>query len=279
MQENLAELIGRRIHDQREEKNISTVDLARQLGTSRPTIVNWESGKTVPDVRNARAMCDLLGLSPSDMLGYEGSESNDTNRPSFTKEEANLIKYYHKLEPANRRTVNKMILSLVEEQDARRFESFKNDYILIIDDPTPAAAGTGCDYSYEEPTYTFVRQIPANRGADHLIHVSGHSMEPFYQDGDIVYVRRTKEIVKGRDYICDTADGRVIKRAGDNCLYSLNRDLPFPDKYEDDHVTVFGQVLGILKPDDLVRDEDFNDVQTAHMDDVRAFKRNLYAMD
>ncbi len=172
-----------------------------------------------------------------------------------------------------------MILSLVEEQDARRLESFKQDYMLITDDPTPAAAGTGCDYSTDEPTYTFVRRGPANRGADHLIHVSGHSMEPFYQDGDIVYVKRTREIIKGKDYICDTADGRVIKRAGDNCLYSLNRDLPFPEQYDDDHVTVFGQVLGILKPEDRVTDEDFNDVQAAHIDAVQAFKQSMYTMD
>ncbi len=276
MQENFSAIVGRCIQTHRDEKHISPVDLARHLGTSRPTIANWESGKTVPDVRNARAMCDLLGIQPAEILGYESAE---TGRPSFTKEEANLIKYYHKLEPANRRTVNKMILSLVEDQDAQRFERFKNDYILIIDDPTPAAAGTGCDYSYEEPSYTFVKKNPANFNADHLIHVSGHSMEPFYQDGDIVYVRRTREIVKGRDYICDTADGRVIKRAGDNCLYSLNRDLPYPDKYEDDHVTIFGQVLGVLKAGDLVSEQDFNDVQAAHMDDVRTFRQRLYSME
>ena len=276
MQENFSMIVGRCIQSHRDEKHISPVDLARLLGTSRPTIANWESGKTVPDVRNARAMCDLLEIQPAEILGYESAE---TGRPSFTKEEANLIKYYHKLEPANRRTVNKMILSLVEDQDAQRFEHFKNDYVLMIDDPTPAAAGTGCDYSSEEPTYTFVRRNPANFNADHLIHVSGHSMEPFYQDGDIVYVRRTRELIKGKDYICDTADGRVIKRAGDNCLYSLNRDLPFPDKYEDDHVTIFGQVLGVLKAEDLVSKQDFNDVQAAHMDDVRNFRQRLYSMD
>ena len=88
MQENFSMIVGRCIQSHRDEKHISPVDLARLLGTSRPTIANWESGKTVPDVRNARAMCDLLEIQPAEILGYESAE---TGRPSFTKEEANRI--------------------------------------------------------------------------------------------------------------------------------------------------------------------------------------------
>ncbi len=89
MQSDFDEIVGQCIRDHREAKHVSPTELARQLGTSRPTIVNWETAKTVPDVRNARAMCDLLEISPFDILGYD---ANDKARPSFTKEEATLIK-------------------------------------------------------------------------------------------------------------------------------------------------------------------------------------------
>ena len=270
---NFPETVGVTIKESRERKKLSPTDLSKLLKVTRPTIANWESGKTFPDANMIYQMAQCLDLDPMELLGMK------KNKPTYIREDANLLACYHRLSDVNRKSINRMINSMLADQEEERAASLLNDYQIITDEPTPAAAGTGCDYSDEEPSFTFVRRTPVNLKADHLVHISGRSMEPLYQDGDIVYVMKTKEIVSGYDYICDTADGRVIKRAKGGKLFSLNRDLPYSEKFEDDHVMVFGRVLGIMKPGELVSPDDFADVQAAHVDDVRRFRQRMYQIE
>lgn len=57
-------------------------------------------------------------------------------------------------------------------------------------------------------------------------------------------------------YITTTADGAVIKRMYDNKLYSLNPNLPYGEKNEDDHVQVIGKVIGTVNADEIPDKED-----------------------
>ena len=79
-------------------------------------------------------------------------------------------------------------------------------------------------------------------------------MEPLYHDGDLVYVCYTQAVEDGDDVICSTADGAVIKRLHNHKLHSLNKNLPFGEKSEDDHVAILGKVLGIASEDEFASD-------------------------
>ena len=269
------ERIGPTIKKYREAAGISQTDLAKQLSASRPTIINWESGKTYPDLPNAQQLCEILNIPIHEILG---TESPPAPLPQLPQDESRLMASFRELSPLGKKTLLRIASSMLTEEQDEKDMHYREEYKLIIDEPTPAAAGVGCDYSHEFPSYTFVKQNALSEEADHIVHVSGHSMEPLYKDGDIVYVKKTQEVLSGFDYICDTADGRVIKRAGDGFLYSLNRNLPYPDRYEDDHVRVFGRVVGILRPGDLVPAEEFSAVQSAHHEDVRRFNKTRFSI-
>ena len=49
-------------------KNMSAEFVARELGVSRQTIVNWEIGKTEPGASQIRAMCELFGVAAEELL-------------------------------------------------------------------------------------------------------------------------------------------------------------------------------------------------------------------
>ena len=76
----------------------------------------------------------------------------------------------------------------------------------------------------------------------------------------------------GQDVICSTADGAVIKHKSGNKLVSLNSDLPYGEKSEDDHVQIEAVVLGIVPSWDLAKPEEIDMLEEAHRKEVRAFK-------
>ena len=92
-------------------------------------------------------------------------------------------------------------------------------------------------------------------------------MEPQYQDGDLVYVKSSDTADDGDIVICTSADGAVIKQKHGNRLYSLNKDLPYGEKSEDDNVRIQGIVLGIADPDDFASAEEANILEELFHDD------------
>jgi DNA-binding XRE family transcriptional regulator len=54
--------LGESIKKWRLEREIFQVDLAKMVGVSEMTIVNWEKGKTKPTKKNLEALRKLLGV-------------------------------------------------------------------------------------------------------------------------------------------------------------------------------------------------------------------------
>lgn len=52
----------------RNRQNMSAEHVARELGVTRQTVMNWESGKTEPGVSHIRAMCTLFGVTAEELL-------------------------------------------------------------------------------------------------------------------------------------------------------------------------------------------------------------------
>ena len=62
-------MIGEIIKQERLKRNESQEKLSQQLGVSRQTIANWESGRTVPATDYLLQFCQLYGLSFDQLLG------------------------------------------------------------------------------------------------------------------------------------------------------------------------------------------------------------------
>ena len=60
--------IGRRIKKFREAKKLSQKDFAAQIGVSNSRVSNWEQGVNRPDVDLLAAICNVLAVSPSELL-------------------------------------------------------------------------------------------------------------------------------------------------------------------------------------------------------------------
>jgi SOS-response transcriptional repressor LexA len=98
-------------------------------------------------------------------------------------------------------------------------------------------------------------------------------MEPVYHNGDLVYVKYTKDVENNDIVICTTADGAVIKRMYDNKLYSLNPQYPYGEKGEDDHVQVIGKVLGTVSADEIPDAEDIAILREIKAEELYEFER------
>ena len=71
-------LRGDRISELRRKLNMSQEDLADILGTSRPSISIWETGKGQPDMNNLRELAAALKTSAAYLLG----ETDDPSSPA-----------------------------------------------------------------------------------------------------------------------------------------------------------------------------------------------------
>lgn len=106
-----------------------------------------------------------------------------------------------------------------------------------------ASAGSG---SYIDDIPTERIEAPYKEHADFIIGVSGASMEPDYQDGDLLYVEKTDSLNCGEVGIFSKDGSLLVKEVGKNRLISRNH--AFPDIYpESGEIFTVGRVLGKVK--------------------------------
>lgn len=240
---------GAIVQKYRIKRNMSQSELASMLGTSRNTITNWETDKSLPAFFAIRELVGILEIPLHELFGIDDDDV-------LSEDESLMLRQYRELSSMSRRVADRMIDALLQEETEARDRDLREHFLVLPLPATPAAAGSGCAFSEAAPTYRFVRKNSRSESADVLIRVSGASMEPLYRDGDLVYVRYGNSADDGEDVVCSTADGAVIKRVRSRRLYSLNQAMPFGDKSEDDHVLILGTVLGIVREDELADESD-----------------------
>ena len=239
--------------------------LAEILGISKNTVTLWERNMARPDVETIRELNQLFGIPLNELFEIPSA-------PKYSFAERKLIDYFRQLDESDQAVVVRMVSEMAAARDDERYKAYQDEYSLIQFSATRPAAGSGNEFVDDKPTYRFVRNNDRSMNADILIQISGRSMEPRYYDGDIVYAKYTNFAEDGQDVICSTADGAVIKHKSGNKLVSLNSDLPYGEKSEDDHVQIEAVVLGIVPSWDLAKPEEIDMLEEAHRKEVRAFK-------
>jgi len=257
---------GSLLKERRTAMKLTQGDFAEMLHVNRNTVINWENDKSKPDYSMLPEICALLGIQLYEFFGLP-SEIPPTAL------ERRVLKNLRALSPSSQRVVDKMIHTMVEEEYLAKDRAMKNEYALFLVRPGMVVAGVG-DYVPEEaPTYTFLRKNTINEKADGIVMVDGDSMEPVYHNGDYVYYSSTSTAYPGEDVIVDTDDSAVIKRMGaDRTLYSVNPDLPYPMKNEDNSVVIRGKVLGTVHSSERPSKEDAGVLEEMFVDEIRKFK-------
>lgn len=82
--------IGSRIRKYRDLRGLSQKQLAEMIGVSNSRVSNWEQGINRPDANILAAICNVLDVSPSDMLDIRTSSDN------ITEKERELLRAYRK---------------------------------------------------------------------------------------------------------------------------------------------------------------------------------------
>jgi len=87
--------IGSRIRQSRTEAQLTQEQAAEELGVSRQTVSNWETGKSYPDIVSVLRMSDLYRVSLDRLL--KGEESMDKNYVKYLDESTNVVKSRNRL--------------------------------------------------------------------------------------------------------------------------------------------------------------------------------------
>ncbi|MBS1006805.1 LexA family transcriptional regulator [Levilactobacillus brevis] len=191
--------ISQNIKKLRKSHGYTQNDLASILNVRPTSISAWESGRNKPLMDKITLMATLFNVSTSDIVG-------DT----FTKN--NIIEIYNKLSKTNQNKVLSVAEDLLNNQqnNNRNVIKFpKDDDTLKITASGVLSAGVGefLDDSTKPFTVTVHKPVPSNY--DYAFQINGHSMEPVYQDKQVVFVKKED----------DYRDGQIIAAVMDGCAY------------------------------------------------------------
>ena len=63
--------LGENLFQARKKKGLSQEAVAEQLGVSRQTISKWETDETLPDIRQAKKLAVLYGLTLDELIEFD----------------------------------------------------------------------------------------------------------------------------------------------------------------------------------------------------------------
>lgn len=108
----------------------------------------------------------------------------------------------------------------------------------------PASAGYGNDVDENDFTLINVKSNPLTNKADYAVRISGYSMYPQFDEGDIVLVKQQPDVNIGEVGIFTVNDNTFIKERGKGELISVNPNFPNIHFTKNDSVVCNGLVLG-----------------------------------
>lgn len=79
--------IGARLRRYREARKLSQKEFAALIGVSNSRVSNWEQGINRPDVDILSKICEVLMVSPSELLDFNLTDKAEPNLKRFETEE------------------------------------------------------------------------------------------------------------------------------------------------------------------------------------------------
>lgn len=206
------------------------------------TIYSWENNNSQPTPDALLLLCELYGIN--DVLATFGYVNNEGGPESWNKEQS-LIRKYRDLDAHGRK-----MIELVLEEESKRIEQENHVAPKVIEMKgftMPASAGRGIPLDGCEEEMVEVPVSPFIIKADFVIRVSGDSMSPFYNDGDILLVREQDYVEHGEVGIFILNGEGYVKRFynkdGDVRLKSINIDYEDIIIKEYDSIKCRGKVI------------------------------------
>ena len=248
--EQIAIVIGEKIKQYRLANGWTQQELGTKIGMSKNAIGNYEKGFRSPKKNTMFDLAKAFSISIDDLF------------PPVQKDSASDIQsIYDELEPNRQRKVITYAEKLRDEQKNEE-EAKINEvseaislYQVEVVSETAAACGFNYGFGYEDTDRETIEVDEKPPRHDIATKVSGDSMQPVYQDGDILYlVDKGLTTYSGNLAVIAYGDRSYFKRIytenGRLRLVSLNDKyediiLDFPPA-EDTHIKIFA-VIGVYR--------------------------------
>lgn len=111
-------LISERIYKYLAEKEMSQIEFSKRTGISQSTISDWRRKGTNPSADKIMIICEVLGVSPVELLsGVESKLQNQTETSDYfvvdkTSNEYMLVEAYRELDADARKRLEGYITAL-----------------------------------------------------------------------------------------------------------------------------------------------------------------------
>lgn len=116
-------LISERIFCCLNEKSISQKEFSFRTGISQSTISDWKRKKTNPSADKIMIICEVLGMSPQELLlGTEHKMNKQHNEPDYividkNSSEYSFIEMYQQLKSDERNRLEGYMIALLEHKN------------------------------------------------------------------------------------------------------------------------------------------------------------------
>lgn len=249
--QRLADLLVQKCHSQAE--------LARFVGVKNNTVSDWINKGTSPKVEHIYRIADFFNVS------YDFLMIGKENCPPLPDDEQELLAYYKKLPEIEKvRLISRAetLADVFAEQMKKESEKpaiqmscyDEQEHIVLHYFDDAASAGSGVDIGdghYEDLT---VGSNTFTKNADIVIRVKGNSMQPQFNDGDLVLVRLTPCVEVGEIGIFRIGNSKgYIKKRGADRLISLNPEYDDIPNTGTEDISAIGRVIGVLNPNWIVK--------------------------
>lgn len=225
-------------------------EVADRLGRNQPIVGHWETGYAQPDANTLFLLCDIYGTTVDEAFGF-------LKEKDISKAEYDHIKKYRSLDLYGQETVS-YILDREAQRVAEIAELKEKPPTILIEAPeklTPiryinyhqrlASAGNGQVVFEDMPVDRIkIPDISKYKRVSYAIGVNGQSMEPLYNNGDILLIEPTCQVEVGEIGIFIVDGEAFVKKLGDGELISLNKG--YPNIPLTEYSNCMGRVVDIL---------------------------------
>ena len=222
--------ICERVRYYRTLRRLDQKELARRLNVTPNSVSNWECGRSRPDVSLLPDLCHALDITPFELMGMRDPRTYD-------RQEQLHMDNYRRLEKRDRYLVDNLMGSMLvmkESEDLPKLIRLRY---------------------FEKPL------------ADYVFRVNGDSMEPDYENGDLVLVERVPSgltLQEGEIGAFIVGNEMYIKEYRADGLHSLNKKYDVLKFDADQAVYLIGRVLTVLDPEGIASQSDIEKFKLLH---------------
>ena len=242
---------GELIRQYRKRKKLSQEQLGAIVNVKKNAVGAWEAGRSRPDIASIPDLCQALEIPLYTFFGV---------RPPVAPEKNLVTEKFERLTLHHQQIALREMDMLYDLQKQRVLPSARRLIPLYLNELT-AAAGPVSYLGDSGGEMVWIAADDMTSRADEMIRVSGDSMQPTFEDGDIALVQHCSRLKPGEIGIFINGDAGYIKEYRRDGLYSHNRKYEPIRFSENDSVRCVGRVLGKLRPEQRATPEEIAQAQ------------------